>query len=457
MDTRLFEVSFAGNVVALRNLLEQDPAILDRVPLFPPAFVENPLHISCLRGHVDFAREILSLRPTFVQEINQDGHTPLHLASSKGYIDIVKLILNFGNQNSCVADLCMNKDPYLRTPLHCAVITGRVDIINELLKACPKSASEVTVQNETVLHLAVKYNQQHVFRFLVGGICNTETLLNYRDSDGNTILHLATIRKQIQTIEFLHRQANLNVNVLNSRGLTAIDLLMIGPPSSCDTEIGEKIRSAGGGPSISNHQPVIDSVGKGFNTDEDQKDKYLTEITNGLLVMASLVATVTFQIAVTPPGGFWQDFPEDSNGKGVTSNNKTHAPGTAILYDLEKNNYIHFIYVDTLAFMASLTLIVALLSPNDFERFKCCGLDINSTKMKSIKWRGIRHLTYLVVVMIIYLFTRAVSITAKHEIYRTPLFYAVIVPCSSFLGSLVYLSLTGAKMKHDQRDNAEKV
>ncbi|KAJ8754140.1 hypothetical protein K2173_002039 [Erythroxylum novogranatense] len=454
MDTRLFDVSFAGNVVALRNLLEQHPAILDRVPLFPSAFVENPLHISCLRGHVDFAREILSLRPTFVQEINQDGHTPLHLASSKGYIDIVKLILSFGNQNSCVTDLCMNKDPYLRTPLHCAVITGRVDIINELLKACPESASEVTVQNETVLHLAVKYNQQHVFRFLVGGICNTETLLNYRDSDGNTILHLATIRKQIQTIEFLHRQANLNVNVLNSRGLTALDLLMIGRPSSCDSEIGEKIRSAGGGRSISNHQPIMDSVGKGFNTDEDQEEKYLREITDGILVMASLVATVTFQIAVTPPGGFWQDFPTGSHG---TSSGKTHTPGTAILYDQEKSKYKHFIIVDTLAFMASLTLIVALLSPNDFKPFKCCGLYINSAKMKSIKWRGIRHLTYLVVVMIIYLFIRAVSITTDQEIYRTPLFYAVIVPCSFFLGSLVYLSLTGAKMKHDQRDNAEEL
>ncbi|CAA2959754.1 ankyrin repeat-containing At5g02620-like, partial [Olea europaea subsp. europaea] len=47
---------------------------------------------------------------------------------------------------------------------------------------------------ETILHLAVKNNHFEVIRYLMGTL-DTTKLLNLADSNGNTVLHLATAGK----------------------------------------------------------------------------------------------------------------------------------------------------------------------------------------------------------------------------------------------------------------------
>ncbi|KAK4379504.1 hypothetical protein RND71_001366 [Anisodus tanguticus] len=91
MDRRLWEAAQKGDVHHLQSLIKEDPLILRAVPL---AGTETPLHITCLSGHLDFAKEIINLRPEFARELNQDGFTPLHIASANGDIEIVKLLLN---------------------------------------------------------------------------------------------------------------------------------------------------------------------------------------------------------------------------------------------------------------------------------------------------------------------------------------------------------------------------
>ncbi|KAK9205430.1 hypothetical protein WN943_015697 [Citrus x changshan-huyou] len=77
-----------------------------------------------------------------------------------------------------------------------------------------------------------------------------EDIFNMRDEQGNTVLHLATLKKQRQVIELLlGHQANasqgLEVNAINHSGLTAFDLLLIFPSEAGDREIEEILRSAG--------------------------------------------------------------------------------------------------------------------------------------------------------------------------------------------------------------------
>ncbi|KAK9273593.1 hypothetical protein L1049_018403 [Liquidambar formosana] len=189
MDPRLFEAACTGDIAAFHSLLSDDPLILDRVSLNS---VENPLHISSLAGHADFAKEIAGRKPAFARELNEDGFSPMHIASANGHIEIVRELLRFGN------DICLVKGKDGKTPLHCAAMKGRVDIVKELVSACPESVKEVTIRGETALHLSVKNNQFEVFRVLMEELKKLDMmeLVNWKDKEGNTILHLATLRKQ---------------------------------------------------------------------------------------------------------------------------------------------------------------------------------------------------------------------------------------------------------------------
>ncbi|XP_010056381.1 uncharacterized protein LOC104444417 [Eucalyptus grandis] len=72
-----------------------------------------------------------------------------------------------------------------------------------------------------------------------------------------------------------------------------------------------------------------------------------TEVRNVLLVVATLIAAVTFQAGVSPPGGVWQD---SSSGR---------VPGQAI-YASQTGPFYVFLVCNTLALASSINLIISL-------------------------------------------------------------------------------------------------
>lgn len=187
----LFEAARTGNTEHLHNLLKDYPLLLDNIAL---GGGENPLHIACIVGHIDFARELIRLKREFAAELNQDGLSPLHIASANGNMDIVKLLLTLDN------NLCLLKGKEQRVPLHYAAIKGRLQVITELIRASPDCVTDFTARNETALHLAVTNYQFEAFRVLMEHIkkLKKEDVLNKKDDQGNTILHVAVSRRQYE-------------------------------------------------------------------------------------------------------------------------------------------------------------------------------------------------------------------------------------------------------------------
>ncbi|KAJ0963610.1 hypothetical protein J5N97_028732 [Dioscorea zingiberensis] len=259
MDQRLEAASYSGDLDMLHSLLREDKLLLHRLSITTTS-IDNPLHIAASLGHTEFAEELIIRNPDLASELNSRGLSALHLASAHGHLSIVKqLISKVGSH------LCLLKDKDGRLPVHTAAMKGRISILEELISACPESARALTCQKESVLHLAVQFmNSVETLEYLVeklgvvGGEINDHELLNLKDDKGNTILHHAVARRQLKTVKLLLSKEGMEVNAMNLKGLTALDVLLESPSENGDLMLGEMIRAANGKVSGEvNHQPSM--------------------------------------------------------------------------------------------------------------------------------------------------------------------------------------------------------
>ena len=91
-----------------------------------------------------------------------------------------------------------------KTPLHIAAERGKLDLIAESLAACPISIEDVTDNKETALHIAAKYNQVEAVEVMLGWLeyAGNDAVVGWTDNEGNTVLHIASLRNQIKVTNF---------------------------------------------------------------------------------------------------------------------------------------------------------------------------------------------------------------------------------------------------------------
>ncbi|XVE56457.1 hypothetical protein DITRI_Ditri04bG0011400 [Diplodiscus trichospermus] len=389
MESRLFQSAWTGNIDDFHKLLTENPLVLHTISLYSS---ENPLHIAAAAGHAGFVRDVLRLRPEFAKEVNKDGFSPLHMAAANGNIEVVRELLNVDKK------LCCLEGREKKNPLHFAAMKGRVDVISEMLLSSAECIEGVTVQRESALHLAIKNSQFEAIKAMVDRIVEMkkEDLLNLRDEQGNTVLHLATWKKQLQVIELLLGSGTttsglLEVNAVNLTGLTALDVLQIFPSEAGDREIADTLQQAGAvrardaSPSEEPHDEQVNYTRTRPRCQRQTDDlvEYFkfkkgrdspSEARSDLLVIAVLVATATFQVGLSPPGGTWQDssLPNQNNATcaGV---NGAYIAGTSIMGTSIGSTFAAFVVFNSIGFSVSLSMIYVLTSkfPLQFELQVC--------------------------------------------------------------------------------------
>ncbi|KAL5705934.1 hypothetical protein ACHQM5_024160 [Ranunculus cassubicifolius] len=321
MDERLDVAAKAGDIDTLYALLSLDPLILENINAFP--FSQTPLHVAALAGQTSFLLELSNLKPSLIKKLNTDGYSPIHIASIEGQVEVVKELLEFD------PELALLKGREWRTPLHCAVINGKLDVVHEFLSNCSLDCLKaLTVRKETVLHVALKHGHLDVFEMLLEGVksSNVEEILNWKDREGNTILHLAAHRKYFQIVETLIRMVDfrkvVDVNMKNTSGMTALDVLRQQDMNqSSNVEIENKLRFVG---AVAGHDIITLAPVQILKTNSKEAlvimerlfrrlpmEEWAKEIENSpsetrstLMVVSVLIATVTFQAVLSPPGGF---------------------------------------------------------------------------------------------------------------------------------------------------------
>ncbi|XP_074282676.1 uncharacterized protein LOC141607216 [Silene latifolia] len=336
---KLYEVALEGDVKCLLNLLQEDPLILDRYKIVENSgqFTESPLHVAVSLGHLEFTKEILCRKPELTEEVDQIRRwSPLHVASGKGYLEIVKSLTSV-NRNMCLA---RDIDGY--NPVHVAAVRGHVHVIDELLKVVPQAARERIKDGSCVLHLCVKYCQVDALVFLINVVDDVE-LLNFRDADGNTVLHLAVANKNTQMVKFLLKNKKMEKNAINKNGLTAMDIHIQSKKGINDSEIRVALKRAKGLKAKTALKP------------RNKNKTWLENQRNALMVVASLIATMAFQVGINPPGGVWQD-------------NDGHNAGNSVMADVVKDGYDKLLIFNTAGLISSLSVILLLISGLPFRR-----------------------------------------------------------------------------------------
>ncbi|KAL7254856.1 hypothetical protein ACSBR1_009077 [Camellia fascicularis] len=289
MDRRLFQACWIGNVENFLKLIKDNPRLLYTSVLENG---ETPLHIASMVGHFNLVKEIMKLRKEFSQELNEDG-------------------------------------------------LSTVNVIRELILASAYSVVNMTARGETVLHLAVKNNQFEALNDLVEHLKKfNKDVLNRKDDQGNTFLHLAVSKKHEagdREIAEILRQAEAmrakELHTLRQLGMNQNQAIVAINPSSDQ--------------STPNHQPR--SPAKRllnyfkYNMDRDSP----SEAQHIMLVIAILIATTTYQTMHSPLGGVWADDSVSSNNNGNNNAFEPHKVGQAIIV------FAHIVTYDTC--MAAIT------------------------------------------------------------------------------------------------------
>ena len=204
---RLNQAALGGDINDFYNLIKEDVKLLEHIDELP--FVETPLHkvASATETHIPFAMEMLRLKPSFVRKLNPDGLSPIHVALLNGKTQVVRWLLKVDG------DLVRIKGREGMTPLHDAAATeDQLDLLVEFLKVCPDSIEDVTIRNETALHVAVKCKKVEAFKHLVERLQQNKSkntmlwkrkILNWKDEEGNTVLHVAVSTNQPEASSLL--------------------------------------------------------------------------------------------------------------------------------------------------------------------------------------------------------------------------------------------------------------
>ncbi|XP_078157437.1 protein ACCELERATED CELL DEATH 6-like [Carex rostrata] len=160
---------------------------------------------------------LLEWNKSLATKVDDLESTPLHYAASVGNLATVKLLL----QHETLAVYMADKDGLF--PIHIAAKYGRTLLIKELIEQFPDSDELLDKEGRNFLQLAILSGKGNI----IGSIRHSHTflrMLNARDYEGNTPLHLASQRGEYRIVRFLISMKMVYSSIMNKDGATPVDL-----------------------------------------------------------------------------------------------------------------------------------------------------------------------------------------------------------------------------------------
>lgn len=273
-------------------------------------------------------KKMLEKDRSLIRVKDNEGQTALHSAAAEiNQLELLKVLLDYdkkGTKGSSAVYILDNKG---RSALHIAMLRCYWDAMKALMASCPDCIEIVDENEQNVVHYAAKWNcLNKIDTFL--GLGHFDELLNQKDVNGDTPLHLivASIPKNythpclLKVRNFIDNHTVLDLRVFNKQDLTVGDIMASNDRIIRRESIlqGLTSRVAPRGRRINTYETDLDvEKARGDDLGEGTNVVSLKEAAQSRLVVAALIATVSFAAGFTLPGGFNQDSGDNPPGMAV--------------------------------------------------------------------------------------------------------------------------------------------
>lgn len=170
---------------------------------------------------------------------DNDGWTPIHYAARLGHVQMVTQLLHFKKSLAYLP----TDDDEKKTALHIATSGGHIKVMELLIITCPDCCELLTGKGQNILHLAVMDKRKKVIdfiltrftwtryifrRFILKKFILTEmmvnNLINQKDKDGNTPLHLLALSNCKEIASDLIKKPRVEMMVFNNDNMNPVDI-----------------------------------------------------------------------------------------------------------------------------------------------------------------------------------------------------------------------------------------
>ncbi|KAM4735590.1 B-cell lymphoma 3 protein homolog [Anableps anableps] len=155
---------------------------------------QTPLHLAVITKQAKLV-DVLLEAGADPAVLDRHGQTALHLCCEYQLLDCLSVLLSFSSSSPCLE--IRNFEGL--TPLHLAVLQGQQDLAKMLLDAgADINAMDIKSGQSPLMH-AVEINNADMVHFLIENGCD----VNSQSYSGNTALHIACGRGQVETVRLL--------------------------------------------------------------------------------------------------------------------------------------------------------------------------------------------------------------------------------------------------------------
>ncbi|XP_058212034.1 ankyrin repeat-containing protein At5g02620-like [Rhododendron vialii] len=333
------------------------------------------LHAAALKDYFAgrLTKALLEWKKDLIKQADEYGWTPLHYAAcnKSGTGSVTELLA----MDILVAYITTTNKDGLETALHIAAAHGHVSVIEELLSYNPDCWEMVNSKGQNALHIAVDMNRDSVIRYILRKSWVGQ-LINQKDNEGNTPLHLLIASDGYANELWTHDRADHHA--FNGKSMTPVDLVWSDFMEERMSTFAERYivdetfmdsAGIGGGRNLACNAHVNLAKLEKARTNEIQKREMRKEteirrkeeakdkekhdafelsvnLFQTLVIVAALIATITFAAAFTIPGGY--------------DGNQGRDQGMAIL--ARESAFIAFVVTNTIAMVCSVTSIFLCLA-----------------------------------------------------------------------------------------------